>query len=195
MANAIFNTPNAPLVHSWSFGWQEDAQGDSSISSTDASSAVYVMRAETELMKLAAIGMTVIVASGDQGFASKKNNFCPANGTRYLVSYPATSAWVLSVGATMMGGQSQPYTPEVVCSAANGAGITTGGGYSFYIPQPWWQQNVSDLYARSQVSQGKVPASAFNASNRGFPDVAALGHNFVICDSLTASSYGWYKFT
>jgi subtilase family serine protease len=84
----------------------------------------------------------------------------------------------------MMSGSTPPsYKPEVVCSKATGALITSGGGFSAYVPQPWWQVGVSDAYGRSQVSKNIVPASAFNVSYRGFPDVAALGHNFVICDS------------
>ena len=187
MANTIFNTPNSPLVHSWSFGWEEDLQCtikyNQSATACNFNSAVYIARTEVELMKLAAIGMTVIVASGDQGISSANNQNCPPTAGPYLASYPQTSAWVLSVGATMMSGSTPPYTPEVVCSLATGAIITSGGGFSAYVPQPWWQVLVSDAYGRSQVSQGVVPATAFNSSYRGFPDVAALGHNFVVCDS------------
>ena len=185
MANTVFNTPNSPLVHSWSFGWEEDRQCNIAIRKDNCTfnSAVYIARTEAELMKLAAIGMTVIVASGDQGIMSALNQQCPPTAGPYLASYPQTSAWVLSAGATMMSGSTPPYTPEVVCSKATGSVITSGGGFSAYVPQPWWQAGVSDAYGRSQVLQGIVPASAFNVSYRGFPDVAALGHNFVICDS------------
>ena len=191
MANTIFNTPNAPLVHSWSFGWEEDLQcvANSQLpNACSASSATYIARTEIELMKLAAIGMTVIVASGDQGIASANNQACPPASGPYLASYPQTSAWVLTAGATMMGGSSPPYTPEIVCSYATGALITTGGGYSAYVPQPWWQVGVSDAYGTSQVNQGLVPATAFNSAFRGFPDVAALGHNFVVCDGSMGNS-------
>jgi tripeptidyl-peptidase-1 len=188
MANTIFNTPNAPLVHSWSFGWEEDLQCVGLSPACNFSSAIYIARTEIELMKLAAIGMTVIVASGDQGIASANNQACPPTAGPYLASYPQTSAWVLTAGATMMGGSSPPYTPEVVCSYATGALITTGGGYSAYVPQPWWQVGVSDAYGTSQVQQGLVPATAFNSAFRGFPDVAALGHNFVVCDGSMGSS-------
>ena len=50
---------------------------------------------------------------------------------------------------------------------------------------------MSDTYGNSQVSQSLVPASAFNVSNRGFPDVAALGHNYVICDSTSFAGTGY----
>ena len=187
MANTIFNTPNAPLVHSWSFGWEEDKQCSTNqytfLPACNFTSALYIDRTEVELMKLAAIGMTVIVASGDQGIMSALNQNCPPTGGPYLASYPQTSAWVLTAGATMMSSTSPPYTPEVVCSMATGAAITTGGGYSAYVPQPWWQVGVSDVYGNSQVSQGLVPASAFNSANRAIPDVAALGHNYIVCDS------------
>jgi tripeptidyl-peptidase-1 len=197
MANTVFNTPNSPLVHSWSFGWEEDLQCttkySSSITACNFNSTVYIARTETELMKLAAIGMTVIVASGDQGIMSAANQQCPPTAGPYLASYPQTSAWVLTAGATMMSGSTPPsYKPEVVCSKATGSAITSGGGFSAYVPQPWWQAGVSDAYGRSQVSQGVVPASAFNVSYRGFPDVAALGHNFVVCDS---SSFYWSSYT
>jgi len=186
MANTIFNTPDSPLVHSWSFGWQEALQCtikyNQSATACNFDSAIYIARTEIELMKLAAIGMTVIVASGDQGISSSANQACPPTAGPYLASYPQTSAWVLSVGATMMSGSTPPYTPEVVCSLQTGAVITSGGGFSAYVPQPYWQKGVSDAYGLSQVSK-LVPSTAFNSSNRGFPDVAALGHNFVVCDS------------
>jgi hypothetical protein len=59
-----------------------------------------------------------------------------------------------------------------------GALITTGGGFSNYVPVPAWQQSVVNTYLNSGVTL--PPAGDFNSSNRGFPDVSALGHNYLI---------------
>jgi hypothetical protein len=55
--------------------------------------------------------------------------------------------------------------------------ITTGGGFSDVSPTPAWQKDVVKTYLNSGV---QLPTGNFNASNRGFPDVAANGHNYLI---------------
>merc|ERR1719203_1385367 len=95
-------------------------------------------------MKLALRGVTILVASGDDGAASflarkyLHGRPCwsiPLVGLQ--VSWPASSEWVTSVGATI--GAGLGVEPEVACSV-NASGpaaetnfsilITTGGGYS-----------------------------------------------------------------
>ena len=55
--------------------------------------------------------------------------------------------------------------------------ITTGGGFSDVSPLPAWQKDVVNAYLKSGV---QLPTGNFNASNRGFPDVSANGHNYLI---------------
>jgi len=68
---------------------------------------------------------------------------------------------------------------EVACSYPE-ALITTGGGFSNYSPRPSWQNSVVTNYLQTVPPADLPPALDFNATNRGFPDVSALGHNYLI---------------
>ncbi len=77
-------------------------------------------------MKLAAAGVTIFVSAGDDGVAgatcgcttasdTNTNTWTGSNtwsGMGYFPSYPATSPYVVSVGATM---GPENNSPEVVC--------------------------------------------------------------------------------
>jgi len=65
---------------------------------------------------------------------------------------------------------------EIVCSYPD-ALITSGGGFSTYIAQPSYQTAVVNQYLQTSELP---PSTEFNASNRAFPDVAGLGHNYII---------------
>ncbi len=58
-----------------------------------------------------------------------------------------------------------------------------------YAPQPKWQKDAVAAYLSSQ-SANLPPASFFNASGRGFPDIAAIGHNFLITVSGAVQPVG-----
>ena len=71
------------------------------------------------------------------------------SGTGYFPSFPATSPWVVAVGATM-----GPNTngPEIACQSQLGGVITTGGGFSTYFATPSWQAKaVSGYFNQFQV--------------------------------------------
>merc|ERR1712032_130210 len=130
-------------------------------------------------------------------------------GTVLHASFPGSSPYVTAVGAT------QFTTPEYnletnppACSAlstlgaaegttykcASGgieeavssqvAGFTSGGGFSTYVAAPSYQTSVVNAYLNSGVEL--PPSSYYNASNRGYPDVAAAGNNF----GVYLNSYG-----
>ena len=101
-------------------------------------------------------GVTVCVASGDRGSASK----CTDHKAHVL--YPASDPWVLSVGGTTVG-QTKHNGPfvEYVWNDDYGA---TGGGISDYFPLPPYQRYVN------------VPVSLNDGHvGGGVPDVAANG--------------------
>merc|ERR1712037_274058 len=58
------------------------------------------------------------------------------------------------------------------------AGFTSGGGFSTYTPRPSYQDSAVEGYLKSGVVL--PPSSYFNSSNRGYPDVAALGNGFAV---------------
>merc|ERR1719343_1622075 len=67
---------------------------------------------------------------------------------------------------------------EVAVSSQE-AGFTSGGGFSTYTAMPSYQKEVVDTYL-TKMSSELPPASYFNATNRAYPDVAAMGNNFLI---------------
>lgn len=169
---AVSNDANPPYVHSISYGDiepQDDFSAD--------------RRFDDELVKLGARGVSVIVASGDDGVA---NFIARDNQTAcgFTPSFPATSPHVTAVGATQGPEDSQT---EIACTSKSGGGITTGGGFSVDFPQPSYQQDAVQAFLSSS---NLPPSTMFNASNRGYPDVAMLGHNYitVIGGKLSAGS-------
>jgi subtilase family serine protease len=92
-------------------------------------------------------------------------------------SWPASSPWVTSVGATRFVGQ----------KAGNAEMATdqfgSGGGFSAQFDQTHakWQSAAVKEYLKI-VPKGKPfpPKSSFSATGRGTPDVAALGEGFQV---------------
>jgi len=134
-----------------------------------------VLAFDTTMLKLGLQGGTVVVASGDDGAAGPtvRTTGCilvPALGLQ--VSWPASSAYVTAVGATM-GVESGK--PEVVCSSRGSSRaaskaehtapmITSGGGFSNIERTPHWQAQHVPVF-----SQG-----------RGVPDVSLAGHAYAM---------------
>jgi kumamolisin len=109
-------------------------------------------------------GITVIVPTGENGVTDGMTD-----GRRH-VSYPASSAWVLSVGATSVQIENGKIKSEKVWRDGQSA---TGGGVSEKFARPDWQNAV------------KVPLRADGSAGRGLPDVVAtadptLGYTLVV---------------
>jgi kumamolisin len=160
ISQAAQATP-APIAISISWGQSEDswtAQGRSAMDSAMADAA--------------ALGITVCVASGDNGSGDAVGDGQPH------VDFPASSPHALGCGGTKL--VADPATgvisSEVVWNetAANeGAG---GGGVSDVYALPSWQANAgvpprADGSAGSAGSPGSA-GSASGAGGRGVPDVA-----------------------
>ena len=58
----------------------------------------YVQRSNTEFLKIAARGVSIIVASGDAGSPGRTGEGCQ-NGINAV--FPGSSPWVTSVGADL----------------------------------------------------------------------------------------------
>jgi len=158
---ALAGTAYPPLVHSMSYG---------SIAKEDDSHDVY--RFNTEVCKLGLRGVTIMIASGDDGVA----NFLARNNQSacgFSPSWPATCPYVTAVGATQGPESGQP---EIACSSSTGGIVTSGGGFSIYYAQPTYQAAAVKQYFAS--APNLPPTSMFNAQGRGYPDVALLGYNY-----------------
>lgn len=163
----------------------------------------FVARVNTEFQKIGLRGVSLFVASGDSGANGRSDGTCTDKVLH--ASFPAASPYVTAVGATQL--ENAKYalkSPPPACSSqgttaacASGgtevsvssqqAGFTSGGGFSTYTPMPSYQQPAVAAYLKEEAAK-LPPATYFNSSNRAFPDVAAMGSNFLI---YMASYGGW----
>ncbi|KAJ6567101.1 subtilisin-like protein [Mycena capillaripes] len=111
-------------------------------------------------MQLTARGVSILFASGDGGVAAAPGETC----TTFLPTFP-TCPFVTLVGAT-------ENVPE------RGAELSAGG-FSNYFAQPTYQTTAVNAYLTKLGTQFK---GLYNASGRGYPDVAAMGQRVEIVE-------------
>jgi kumamolisin len=153
---AVNDATNNPSVLSISWGGPESGYSQQDMDAM-----------EQVLQQAATLGVTVCVASGDNGSSDGVND-----GANH-VDFPASSPYSLACGGTSLpqGGQETAWN-----DGANGG--ASGGGYSAVYPLPTWQTNVPGV----------------TGSNRGVPDVAgdadpATGYSISV-DEQTATIGG-----
>jgi len=222
-AQVFFATADVPIVISMSWGWPSNQQCQI-VNCNGFTSQTYVTRTDAEWVKIGARGISLFAASGDQGAPGDGNAYCDNPSAPLSDIYPGASPYITSVGATMLVApslqdnytltsqkrQSEPpickvyqcasSTTEAVCTWPS-ALITTGGGFNDYFGRPSWQNAAVTSYLNSGVPL--PPAQYYNSANRGFPDVAGLGHNYMIrlggvweiVDGTSCSSPVWGAMT
>ena len=179
-----------------SWGWFEGGQcenapdeGPCSGGGGEPASFAYVEATNAGFLAATARGVTIVVASGDAGAHGRSDPSCESAAP--LPDWPASSPYVLTVGGTQLihgVALENPKSPlcaqtgscagngtEIVCSHHSGSLITSGGGFSLVASQPPWQANAVRTYLASGALLPKP--GEFNATNRGYPDVAAFAHN------------------
>lgn len=185
----LANSSNPPLVHSLSYGENEEDY-----------SLQYQRRGNLELAKLGLRGVTVLAASGDTGVqGAAQQGGSPPRCVPFAAVWPASSPYITTVGATMVSNHmsdvcnidriyamgsnnSMPFAcpetnvGEIVCSTQTGSMITSGGGFSQRFPRPQYQEDAIEEY----LSQVNVNRSLFNSTGRGYPDISATGANVPI---------------
>jgi subtilase family serine protease len=146
---------DVPLVFSLSYDWLEADQCNITFSGTSCSQVggtdkSYVETTSKNFQKIGASGVTLIVASGDAGAATRKNLYCNMTNTPIQPYFPASSPYVTTIGGTMivngtpLTGELPPFCQganttcagggsEVACSIPQ-ALITSGGGFSNVFP-------------------------------------------------------------
>jgi kumamolisin len=140
-----------PVVLSVSWGLAEDSSGWSKA----ARDAI-----NERLNAAAVLGITVCVASGDDGSGDEEND------GKAHVDFPSSSPFVLSVGGTMLTAKSTGAIEEVWWESpgrrTRRGGGSTGGGVSVFFDRPSWQ-GVNVVSLNGSSIDGRV-----------IPDVAAL---------------------
>ena len=163
----LSNTSDAevPKVFSTSYGEDETAEVPSD----------YADRINVEFMKAGLRGISLLFASGDSGSASDEGT-CPND--MFMPMWPAGSPYVTAVGGTT-GGE----MPETAWSGSS-------GGFSDVFVAPAWQSDVTIAYAEMTDSD-MPPASYFNKTGRGFPDIAAQAVEYpVVVNGITTPVAG-----
>jgi tripeptidyl-peptidase-1 len=195
----LFNMVDAPWINSVSYGWPEAKTCETGVTHADCKGIdvqTYIERANVEFQKIGARGISVIVCSQDEGAPSEANEDCQFDRTKPVwPTFPGSSPWVTSVGATTVidTTSSTPANQPPICAdypCSTGSleypcmvnntlyTWTTGGGFSDWAPRPSYQDEAVSTY----LSSGAIipPSQFFNASNRGYPDISAVGARILI---------------
>ncbi|MDP2439639.1 MAG: hypothetical protein Q8P67_28145 [archaeon] len=113
--------------------------------------------------------------------------------TPFRPFYPADSPWVLGAGSTFVGNEALPIcrgqsvykqsllcqeTGEIVVSVSDGLFWTTGGGFSSYFARYAYQNSSVNAFLDNHRAR-LPPTSYWNITGQAYPDIAAIGHNFL----------------
>lgn len=150
LSMAVHDTSDNPTVLSISWGATEDWWTEMS------------RRCLNEILcEAACLGITVCVASGDDGCATD-----PCGRVR--ATFPASSPFVMSIGGTTFENRlGRQYPAEVVWNERGR--FASGGGQSDFEPRPKWQRRVKPTAASNTLCR-RDP----HFRGRLVPDVAGL---------------------
>ncbi|KAG9403784.1 polynucleotide 3'-phosphatase [Aphanomyces cochlioides] len=131
----------------------------------------YMEAVDYEFKKAGLRGTTIVASSGDNGVVgSPLLSYCGSPVCSvYQPQYPASSPYVLSVGATTLSNEA--------LSVRNGGAITTGAGFSNYVNRSGvFDFQSSFVNPLVQAMPSAITSNApFNAFGRAYPDVVAIG--------------------
>ncbi|KAL1595200.1 hypothetical protein SLS60_009888 [Paraconiothyrium brasiliense] len=143
-----------------------------------------------EWLKLGLQGVSVFIASGDNGVGDLPKpdapNGCLRNDTVFSPAHPNTCPWLTSVGATKVYPGKTVYDPE---SAAYNPEYyfpySSGGGFSNVFGIPDYQaEDIANYLANNDPGYDYYldgnwhnGTGIYNRNGRGFPDVSANGDN------------------
>jgi kumamolisin len=144
ISKAAHDTIRKPSIISISWGASEDVWTPQALQAMNAA-----------LQDAAAMGVTVTVASGDNGSTDG------AKDNMLHVDFPASSPYVLGCGGTKVQASGSQISREEVWNETASNEGATGGGVSKIIPVPDYQKNA-----------GVPPQPETHFAGRGVPDVS-----------------------
>ncbi|MGD0675108.1 MAG: S53 family peptidase [Polyangiaceae bacterium] len=145
VTTAIHDDTNKPSVISISWGGPESSWTQQSLSAFNSA-----------FQAAAALGVTVCVASGDNGSSDGAND-----GADH-VDFPASSPYALACGGTSLQASATGITSESTWNDGSQGGAS-GGGASSFFPLPTWQTGLQI----TSTNGGRAPLTM-----RGVPDVS-----------------------
>ena len=164
ITTAAHDTANRPSVISISWGCPESAWTPQAMTAFDSA-----------LQSAAAMGISVCVASGDNGSGDGADD-----GVDH-VDFPASSPHVLACGGTSVQAANLALSSEVAWNDG-GNGGAGGGGVSFFFPLPAWQAGLTVLKAGQSgpLTMRGVPDVSGNADPETGYDVRIDGTEAVL---------------
>ncbi|CZT49964.1 related to serine protease [Rhynchosporium secalis] len=156
--------------------------------------APYTRRQCNEFMKLGLQGVSILIASGDNGVATFPEDGPTCLGPQQTIfnpGYPNGCPYVTVVGATQLPSDGTVYDAEVVMQADYEGRLpdtSSAGGFSNYFSRPRYQDgHVQAYFHRANITYPYYSELNFNANTttgiynrigRAYPDVSAIGSNF-----------------
>ena len=150
----LAKTAGIPWVHSISYA---DTEGTVDLA--------YAQRVDLEFMKAGLRGLSLLVASGDDGAG------CDAKKDHFVVEWPSSSPYITAVGATEMPTSST----SADATAGEQAAEFSGGGFSSLFVRPKYQDAAVSHYLATAGHAPSAPTTFYNTSGRAVPDVSAMG--------------------
>jgi tripeptidyl-peptidase-1 len=109
-------------------------------------------------------GRTIFESSGDEGVGAVCRSNSGSKQPQFTPQFPGTCPYVTAVGGTV------DLAPEAAWNASS-------GGFSFYFPRAWYQEDAIKSYLNNEVSSETKQYYRSNGyvdfEGRGFPDIAA----------------------
>ncbi|OAA74186.1 tripeptidyl peptidase [Cordyceps fumosorosea ARSEF 2679] len=140
----------------------------------------YARRVCAAFAQLGARGVSVVVASGDEGAGPEGEGRCVSNDgegrRRFMPAFPASCPWVTAVGATR-------HFDPVMAAFDGRSDFVTGGGFSEYFSRPAYQDAAVETYLETI---GDLHSGLYNPGGRAIPDVSAQGYHYTIIYNGTA---------
>jgi len=157
-ASDVAGESEHPYVVSLSYGSQK----------IDFCDKATITRLSTDVQKLGAMGITVVIASGDDGSGGISRQ--GSNNGKLSPSFPASIPYALAVGSTFfdtgLSGEEEATTQ-----------FGSGGGFSYDYDMPSYQTSAVQAYLAKNPKTG---TGKYAKGGRGSPDVALLGEQFAV---------------
>eukprot|EP01084_Bolivina_argentea_P274768 468426_1 len=151
----ILHSTNPPLTQTVSYGDTEASFGQA-----------YVFKMDQDLMAMGVAGISVFWATGDSGAGGG----CIGD-MAFIPFYPSNSPYITAVGGVYGGTAGQVPLGETAWDHG-------GGGFSIYNARQSWQQSAVENYLKTETNL--PPSKQYNASGRGYPDIAGPSVNIII---------------